>query len=125
MAVSLIIRASIMAYSLSSAPLPAPPYVHPGIIVSKPMLDRIQSMVQAKTEPVYTAYIAAAAGRVAGNTTTGLWLANLSYAPQVQPLMLNGSGWVPFKEDAFAAYTQALLWYIEKDSRRAEKAMSG
>ena len=30
----------------------------------------------------------------------------------------------PFKEDAFAAYTQALLWYIERDERRAEKAMS-
>ena len=45
-------------------------------------------------------------GQVAHSPTDpGLWLANLSYAPQCQPLFPNGSGWVPYKEDAFAAYT--------------------
>ena len=37
--------------------------------------------------------------------------------------MANGSGWVPFKEDAFAAYTHALLWYIEQDPKHAVKAI--
>ena len=62
-------------------------------------------------------------GRVAGNATTGLWLANLSYAPQLQPLFPNGSGWVPYKEDGFAAYTHALLWYIDQNPAHADKAI--
>jgi hypothetical protein len=102
-----------------SPPLPLPPYVHPGIIVSLPMLESIRSDVRARREPVWTAYTSAKAGRVAG----GLWLANLSYAPQCQPLLPNGSGWVPWKEDAFAAYTHALLYFIDEEPRHAVKAI--
>lgn len=104
--------------------LPVPPYVHPGIIVSLPMLEKIRSDVKAKVEPVYTAYLSAKTTRVAHSPTDpGLWLANLSYAPQCQPLFPNGSGWVPYKEDAFAAYTHALLWFIDQDARHANKAI--
>ena len=80
-------------------------------------------ITQAKVEPVFTAYAAAKVGRVAIVNGTGLWLANLSYAPQCQPLMTDGSGWVPWKEDAFAAYTHALLYFIDQDPRHAEKAI--
>ena len=112
------------AAAAAAALAPAPPlFVHPGIIVSLPMLEKIRSDVQAKVEPVFTAYAAAKVGRVAGNETSGLWLANLLYVPQCQPLMKNGSGWVPWKEDAFAAYTHALLYFIDQDPRHAEKAV--
>lgn len=100
--------------------LSAPLYKHPGIIVSLKMLEKIRDDVRTKTEPVYTAYHAAKTLRVGVND---LWLANLSYAPQCQPLMQNGSGWVPWKEDAFAAYTHSLLWFIDRDPRRALRAI--
>jgi len=107
----------------ATPPLPSPPYVHPGIIVSKPMLDQIRADVQAKVQPTYAAYLSANVTRVAKTATYGLWLADPAYKPQCQPLLANGSGWVPFKEDAFAAYTHALLWYIEQDEKHALKAI--
>lgn len=118
-----IVPLAVSASSVAALapPLPTPPFVHPGIIVSLPMLEKIRSDVQAKAEPVYTAYLAAKDGRV--GASPGLWLANLSYAPQCQPLLENGSGWVPWKEDAFAAYTHALLYFIDQDPRHAEKAI--
>lgn len=163
--------------AVATTPLPTPPYVHPGIIVSLPMLEKIRSDVQGKVAPVYTAYLSVSlkssalwlfniacfviindlagmltlrfsimltmpmiiahhffwffgwqanttrVARAARNASSGLWLADPDYTPQCQPLVGNGSGWVPFKEDAFAAYTHALLWFIEKDEAHAQKAI--
>lgn len=117
---------SLVFSAVATTPLPTPPYVHPGIIVSLPMLEKIRSDVQGKVAPVYTAYLSANTTRVAraaGNASSGLWLADPDYTPQCQPLVGNGSGWVPFKEDAFAAYTHALLWFIEQDEAHAQKAI--
>jgi len=123
----MVVVAILFSSSAATSQLPNPPYVHPGIIVSLPMLNKIRDDVNAKVEPVYTAYLSANTTRVSetvpGNASTGLWLADPDYKPQCQPLFINGSGWVPFKEDAFAAYTHALLWFIEQDARHAEKAI--
>ena len=57
-----------------------------------------------------------------------VWLANLSYVPApVRSFTANmslspGTRWLSDKEDALAAYTHALLWFITEDQRYAVKA---
>ena len=50
-------------------------------------------------------------------------LGSLAYTPHPQILRADGTGIDEFREDAFAAYTHALLWYVTPDARHARKAI--
>eukprot|EP00039_Didymoeca_costata_P012543 m.180922 g.180922 ORF g.180922 m.180922 type:complete len:167 (-) comp15508_c0_seq3:923-1423(-) len=85
--------------------------VHPGIMVSKDMLDNLRSNVQGKKEPTFSAYsfmVNETLGRVGPNK---IFLANLSYEASPIPCSaMNmsqspGTRWLSNKEDSLAAYT--------------------
>eukprot|EP01052_Picozoa_sp_SAG31_P004015 SAG31_NODE_161_length_21899_cov_16.832844_15_plen_164_part_00 len=110
---------------------PAGSLVHPGILVSLPMLEQIRTNVRAKRQPQWDAYRNIMnPNHTIGPTEGGraaVWLANLSYVPEPEKLWLvnqslsPGTRWLSDKEDALAAYTHALLWFITEDERHARK----
>ena len=101
-----------------------PAMVHPGILVTKPMLERIRANVAAKTEPTYSAFQQI----ITPSMDHAVWLGNLSYQPHPQKLwdvnktLSPGTRWLSDKLDSLAAFTHALLWYITEDERHAMKA---
>jgi len=100
------------------------PFVHPGILVTLPMLLQLRSDVRNRIEPVFSAYQATLTHEMGPyGGMPAVVFANLSYTPHPQQLQSNGSGITAFREDAFAAYTHALLWFITQDVRHAQKAI--
>lgn len=94
-------------------------FVHPGILVSRPMLDFVKSTIDAGADPWTTALAAARA------SSSG----SLSYTPHPWATVECGSysnpdyGCTDEKNDATAAYTQALLWFHTGDTAYADKAI--
>ncbi|GAA4571855.1 alginate lyase family protein [Planotetraspora kaengkrachanensis] len=105
--------------SFAKAAAPAT-FVHPGVFVSRPQLDFMRSKVQAGAQPWKAAYDQMVASRYA----------SLSRTPKPRAIVECGSysnpnnGCTDEREDAIAAYTDALIWYVTRDSRYAEKAIS-
>ena len=94
-------------------------FVHPGVHVSRAQLDFVRSKVQAGAEPWKSAYDQMMASRYASPSRT----------PKPRPVVECGSysnpnhGCTDEREDAIAAYTNALAWYITRDTRYADKAI--
>ena len=97
---------------------------HPGVLVGGGGLDARRWEVEHRQEPAHASFLLAMVGRVqAYDGQPPVDLGSLAYKPHPQQLHSNGSGITPFREDAFAAYTHALLWAIELDPRHARKAI--
>lgn len=94
-------------------------FSHPGVLVNKAQLDFTRSRVLAAAQPQKAAYDAM---RASGS-------ASLSYTPKPRAVVECGSssnpnyGCTDERNDAIAAYTHALLWYISRDTRHASKAI--
>ncbi|MDQ1008198.1 hypothetical protein QFZ82_002683 [Streptomyces sp. V4I23] len=94
-------------------------FTHPGVLVSRPQLDFVKSRVQAGAQPWKGAWDQMAASRYAA----------LSRVPKPRAVVECGSysnpnhGCTDEREDAIAAYTTALAWYITGDSRYAKKSI--
>jgi hypothetical protein len=94
-------------------------FAHPGVMVSKPQLDFVREKVQAGSEPWKSAYA----------QMTGSQYASLSRSPRPRATVECGSyskpnnGCTDEREDAIAAYTDALAWYIGGDEKYAQKAV--
>jgi hypothetical protein len=105
----------------SATPSPHSPgsFTHPGVLVSREQLDRARSQVLAGKEPWKSAYEQMRASP----------LADLNRVPKPREIVECGSyskpnlGCSDERRDANAAYTQALLWYITRDRRHADKAI--
>eukprot|EP00935_MAST-01C_sp_MAST-1C-sp1_P000739 g739.t1 len=97
----------------------APAFVHPGILVTLPMLLRIRQEVHSQTEPTYSAFLAANASHFGA----------LNYTAHPHAIVECGAfsnpdvGCSDEKNDADAAYTHALLWFIKQDDKHAHKAI--
>jgi Alginate lyase len=98
-------------------------FQHPGILASKAQLDYMKSMVRARQEPFYSAFVKARNSR----------LGSLKYEPHGPP----ADGYIkcgPFSDpnigckdsddDGTAAYLQALLWYITGNRQYASNAIA-
>ncbi|MFI8201280.1 alginate lyase family protein [Streptomyces sp. NPDC085937] len=104
-----------------AAPVAAAPatFTHPGVTVSRGQLDFARSKVQAGAQPWKNAYDRMAASKYA----------DLNRTPRPRAVVECGSysnpnlGCTDEREDAIAAYTQALLWYVTRDDRHAQKAI--
>lgn len=111
-----------LACGLIAAPAPAAPatFTHPGVLVSRPQLDFVKAEVKAGAQPWKAAYDQASASSYA----------SLSRTPKPRPVVECGSysnpnhGCTDEREDAIAAYTDALIWYISGDARYAQKAIA-
>ncbi|MFD0785032.1 ricin-type beta-trefoil lectin domain protein [Micromonospora azadirachtae] len=102
-----------------TTPPPSGDFTHPGVLVSRGQLDFIRGRVQAGAQPWTSAF----------NQMMGSRYASLSRNPAPRPVVECGSysnpnnGCTDEREDAIAAYTDALAWYITGDSRYAQKAV--
>lgn len=94
-------------------------FTHPGVLVSRPQLDFVRSKVNAGAQPWKAAY----------DQMLGSKYASLSRTPKPRAVVECGSysnpdiGCTDERQDALAAYTLSLAWFITQDSRYAEKAI--
>jgi hypothetical protein len=94
-------------------------FAHPGVLVSQPQLDRVRLKVTAGAQPWRSAYTQLRASRYAA----------LDWQPRPRATVECGSashpdnGCTDERQDALAAYTDALVWYISRDARYAAKAI--
>ncbi|HEX7597342.1 MAG TPA: alginate lyase family protein, partial [Polyangia bacterium] len=94
-------------------------FVHPGLLVTRGMLDFVKAKIAAGAEPWTGALAKAAASK----------LGNLAYVPHPIADVDCGSysnpdiGCTDEKNDADAAYTHALLWYHTGNPSHADKAI--
>jgi hypothetical protein len=105
------------------APSPTTPgpggFVHPGVFVSRAQLDFIKGRVQAGAQPWAGAYSQMMSSRYA----------SLSRNPAPRAVVECGSysnpnyGCTDEREDAIAAYTDALAWYITGNAQYAQKSI--
>ncbi|MDX6241506.1 MAG: hypothetical protein QOG10_6330 [Kribbellaceae bacterium] len=122
--------AALMAGTLSSSALAAPAappsvalapatFTHPGVGVSRQQLDFMRSKVLANAQPWKAAYDQMMASNYA----------SLSRTPTARSVVECGSysnpnfGCTNEREDAIAAYTLSLAWYVTRDNRYADKAI--
>src|SRR4051794_34819359 len=110
------------ALGLLARPADAAPaaFVHPGVTVSQGQLDFTRSKVNAGAQPWKGAFDAMLASKYA----------DLNPTPKPRAVVECGSysnpnyGCTDEREDAIAAYTDALIWYISGDARYAQKAIA-
>ncbi|MFF5533012.1 alginate lyase family protein [Streptomyces cinerochromogenes] len=94
-------------------------FAHPGVTVSRAQLDFARGKVLAGAQPWKSAYDQMMASAYA----------SLSRTPKPRAVVECGSysnpnyGCTDEREDAIAAYTDALAWYITRDERYAKKAI--
>ncbi|MEP3837783.1 MAG: DNRLRE domain-containing protein [Algibacter sp.] len=93
-------------------------FVHPGITHKKSDLDRIKAMVEAQIDPWYTSY----------QEMVSDPKSNYNYVVQGDPSFTelgrdNNVNYGAWNSDIRAAYYNALRWYVEGDSRHADKAI--
>ncbi|WP_405590195.1 alginate lyase family protein [Streptomyces sp. NBC_01092] len=94
-------------------------FAHPGVTVSKSQLDFVRTKVNAGAQPWKGAF----------DQMTASKYADLNRAPKPRAVVECGSysnpnyGCTDEREDAIAAYTDALAWYITRDERYARKAI--
>ncbi len=95
-------------------------FVHPGVLVSKGMLDFVKQKLGAHAEPWQSALT-----RVEADA-----LAQLPYTPEPRAVVTCGAfsnpseGCTEELADAAAAYTQALLWYHSGSRKYADSAIA-
>ncbi|MFD3656761.1 alginate lyase family protein [Streptomyces sp. NPDC058620] len=94
-------------------------FTHPGVLVSRPQLDFVRERVLAGAQPWKGAYDQMLAGKYASLARTARPRAVVECGSYSNP----NHGCTDEREDAIAAYTLSLAWFISKDSRYAQKAI--
>ncbi|MFJ3904712.1 alginate lyase family protein [Streptomyces sp. NPDC090025] len=125
-AVALTVTTAAAGPATAPAPAPrpaakpaAPAFTHPGVLVGRGQLDFVRAKVQAKQQPWKGAFDKMMASPYA----------SLSRPAKPRAVVECGSGSSPNKgcteerQDAIAAYTQALAWSVTKDPKYAKKAI--
>ncbi|MFG1816282.1 alginate lyase family protein [Kribbella sp. NPDC049174] len=122
--------AALVAGALSSPAVAAPKaavmvpqapavFTHPGVGVSRAQLDFVRAKVQAGAQPWTNAFNQAKNSKYGSLTRTPTPRAVVECGSYSNP----NYGCTDEREDAIAAYTDALLWYITRDDRYAQKAI--
>ncbi|HCU51433.1 MAG TPA: hypothetical protein DGG94_16810, partial [Micromonosporaceae bacterium] len=94
-------------------------FQHPGVLVTRAQLDFVRGRVIANAQPWRAAYDAMVASRFASLSYTAHPRSVVECGPSSNPNL----GCSDEREDAIAAYTHALRWYLTGDSRYADKAI--
>ncbi|MZF83484.1 alginate lyase family protein [Streptomyces sp. SID5643] len=119
LAASAALVAGVLARPAGAAPSAPTAFVHPGVTVSKGQLDFTRSKVNAGAQPWKGAF----------DQMMASGYADLNRTPKPRAVVECGSysnpnhGCTDEREDAIAAYTHALAWYITRDERHARKAI--
>ncbi|MGW1624312.1 alginate lyase family protein [Streptomyces sp. NPDC002172] len=116
----LVAVVALLAGALSWPAQAAPStFVHPGVTVSRSQLDFARTEVLAGAQPWKAAYDQMMASKYADLNRTPTPWATVECGSYSNP----DHGCTDEREDAIAAYTDALAWYITKDARYAQKAI--
>lgn len=94
-------------------------FAHPGVTVSGSQLDFARAQVQAGAQPWKSAFDQMKASKYADLNRTPKPRATVECGSYSNP----NHGCTDEREDAIAAYTDALAWYITRDARYAQKAI--
>ncbi|MFJ5262122.1 alginate lyase family protein [Streptomyces sp. NPDC088387] len=94
-------------------------FTHPGVTVSKTQLDFTRDKVLAGAQPWKGAYDQMMASKYASQSRVPKPRAVVECGSYSNP----NNGCTDEREDAIAAYTNALAWYITKDARYAQKSI--
>ncbi|TDO54452.1 alginate lyase [Kribbella sp. VKM Ac-2527] len=94
-------------------------FTHPGVGVSRPQLDFVRAKVQAGAQPWTNAFNQARDSKYGSLSRTPTPRAVVECGPYSNPNL----GCTNEREDAIAAYTDAVLWYVTRDDRYAQKAI--
>ena len=94
-------------------------FVHPGVGVSRGQLDFARTQALAGAQPWKGAYDQMMASKYASLTRTPLPRSVVECGSYSNP----NYGCTDEREDAIAAYTTALAWYITRDVRYAQKSI--
>ena len=94
-------------------------FVHPGVNLSTAQLDFVRAKVQANAEPWKSAYNQMISSSYASLSRTPAPRETVECGPVSNP----NYGCTDERQDAIAAYTDALAWYINRDDRYAQKAI--
>src|SRR5690349_9124579 len=117
--VMVLLTSTVSIVSSPSAAAPAT-FAHPGVLVSRAQLDFVRTQVNANAQPWRAAYDQMLASSYA----------SLSRTPRPRAVVECGSfsnpnfGCTDERQDAIAAYTDALIWYITGDARYAQKSIA-
>jgi hypothetical protein len=111
---------------LAAAPAPAAPtpsapaaFTHPGVLVSRAQLDFVRTKVNSGAQPWKSAYDQMMGSSYASLSRTAKPRSVVECGPYSNPNL----GCTDEREDAIAAYTDALAWYLTQDDRYAKKAI--
>nr|WP_296065916.1 alginate lyase family protein [uncultured Actinoplanes sp.] len=112
---------TVATFSASPPPADAAPatFAHPGVLVSRGQLDFVKSKVNAGAQPWLNAYNQMIASRYASLSRTPRPRATVECGSYSNPNL----GCTDEREDAIAAYTDALAWYITGNVAYAQKAI--
>ncbi|MFJ9153596.1 alginate lyase family protein [Streptomyces sp. NPDC102270] len=118
---ALLTAVAALAAGALAVPADAAPatFVHPGVTVSQGQLDFARSKVNAGAQPWKGAFDAMLASKYADLNRTAKPRAVVECGSYSNP----NYGCTDEREDAIAAYTDALAWYITRDERYAKKAI--
>jgi Alginate lyase len=100
---------------------PAAPtaFKHPGVLVTRSQLDVVRQKVTAGAQPWKSAYDKMRTSPYASLTRPAKPRADVDCGSRSVPNL----GCSEERDDALAAYTDALMWYISRDGRYADKAI--
>ncbi|WP_214319935.1 alginate lyase family protein [Nonomuraea sediminis] len=112
-----VLAVALLLLSLSAAPARAQAFNHPGVLVSRAQLDFVKAHLGA--EPWKSAWAALRASSYASLSWKPKPRATVECGPSSNP----NYGCSDERDDAMAAYTHALQWYLTKDARYAKKAI--
>ncbi|MFD5090426.1 alginate lyase family protein [Amycolatopsis thailandensis] len=110
-----------LTLGLFSAPAQSAPatFTHPGVLVSRPQLDFVRTKVQAGAQPWKQAYDAMMSSPYASLSRSPKPRAVVECGPYSKPNL----GCTDERQDAIAAYSLSLAWYITRDAKYATKAI--
>ncbi|MFI5474283.1 alginate lyase family protein [Streptomyces cacaoi] len=117
--VTALIVGALAAPNVPRAQAAPTTFAHPGVTVSRAQLDFVRGKVDSAAQPWKGAFDQLLASKYA----------SLSRTPKPRAVVECGSysnpnyGCTDEREDALAAYTDALAWYITRDERYAKKAI--
>jgi alginate lyase len=121
-----VLSAGLVASALSSPAVTAQTaeaapavFAHPGVGVSRAQLDFVKAKVQAGAQPWTNAFNQAKNSTYGSLSRTAKPRAVVECGPYSQP----NYGCTDERQDAIAAYTDALIWYITGDTRYAQKSI--
>lgn len=111
--------AAPMEEQAEAAVLAPATFVHPGVGSSRAQLDFMRSKVLANAQPWKAAYDQMMASKYAQLSRVPRPRAVVECGPYSNP----NNGCTDEREDAIAAYTLSLAWYVTRDNRYAGKAI--